>query len=282
MELILLNNGFQGNNLGDSNGQSNNSMLNNGLAVNGSNASTTTPVTVTNGVLPQAVNVVPNGSNVSPVTVTNSTSEVKIDTLNNSESGVSDNLKKVDIAYTPPSKAKIVFLFFAFVVLLLFIIFLPEITTMINLYKSGSYNKVEEKITTGKMTCYLKTNTTNLDKDYNLLFNFKDNKLEKVAATITTKGDPTADEESLDNLFATCKQLSEGLKDKEGIYVSCDYSTGKLIEKQSFDLVNINDNDLNLSFAEAGESYLGYQYGQNMDLVEKNMKASGYTCSREK
>ena len=201
---------------------------------------------------------------------------------NTGESISLDNQKKVDIEYKPPSKAKIIFMIFSFIVLLLFVIFLPEISSMINLYRSGAYNKEEEKITTGSMKCSLKTNTSNLDKNYDLLFKFKDNKLEKTEFVITTKGNPTEDEQSLDNLAAICTQLEENLKDATGVYIRCDYTTGKLVEKQSFDLGVIDFEQLNSAFAEAGGNNPEYQFGQDMDIVERSMKASGYTCTREK
>ncbi len=239
-------------------------------AVSNSNVSNTNPVDTSS--------FVGNGENSS----FNGTSLNVSPTNQNNNTNKTDNLQNKDSEYVPPSKAKIAFMIFSFVVLLAFVIFLPEITTMINLYKSGSFNKIEENITTGSMKCNLVTNTSNLDKNYDLLFRFTDNKLEKTEFVITTKGDPSADEEVLDNLASSCEKLEEGVTGVSGVSISCNYSTGKLVERQLFDLANIDLEILNSAFAEVGGNYPEYKFGQDMDLVERSMKASGYTCVREK
>lgn len=252
-----------------------------------------------NSISNNTVGVIPKvNSNISSVTSINISGENPIgnnignsslqgEVLNNgsSDKGESislDNQKKVDIEYKPPSRGKIIFMIFSFIVLILFILFLPEISSMINLYKSGAYNKTEEKITTGSMRCSLKTNTSNLDKIYDLLFKFKDNKLQKTEFVITTKGNPTEDEQVLDNLAAICTQLEQSLKDATGVYIRCDYTTGQLIEKQTFDLEVVDFEQLNSSFSEAGGNNPEYQFGQDIDIIERSMKASGYACTREK
>ncbi len=193
---------------------------------------------------------------------------------------VNEDLKKVEINYTPPSKFKVFMMIFFFILLIAFVIFLPEITSYVHLIQSGKLNQEEEKITTGKMTCTLKNHTTNLDKDYNVVFSFAGNKLEKTQITVTTKGDVTLDEEILDEINNTCEQLSKNVKNINGVSVSCDYIEGKVTEYQNFDLANINAEQLDSAFTEAGGNQPNYTYGQDMDSIEKNMKISNYECTR--
>ncbi len=194
---------------------------------------------------------------------------------------VPENLKSVEINYKPPSKFKTFLLIVFFVFLIAFVIFLPEITTMINLYKAGDLNYTPEKITTGKLKCTLDTNTTNLDKSYDLTYNFTDNKLEKTSFIITTRGDATLDEATLDELAQTCQSLATNVESLEGITVQCSYTDGKLVETQHFDLKNMNVDEVDEAFIEAGGNNPEYQYGQDMDIIERSMNASGYTCKRE-
>ena len=42
----------------------------------------------------------------------------------------------------------------------------------------------------------------------------------------------------------------------------------------------MNFEDVDSAFAEAGGVFPSFQNGEDMDLVEKNMAASGYTCER--
>ena len=193
---------------------------------------------------------------------------------------VNENLKKVEVNYTPPSKGKTVALIMFFVFLIAFVIFLPEISTLVNKLKSGNQEEGTQKITTGKLTCNYSTNTANLDKDYRLVFMFTDNKLEKLDYTTTTKGDPSLDAKTMDDLADKCKLLKEFTGSVSGISVSCDYSEGKLIERQSFDYASLDTDGLDSAYAEAGGTNPQYANGQDMDGIEKNMNASGYTCER--
>lgn len=194
---------------------------------------------------------------------------------------VNEKLKKVEINYTPPSKFKMFVLFVFFILLIGFVLFLPEITSMVHKYKSGAYSYKEEKITTGRMSCSLSSSTTNLDKNYDIVFNFTDNLLERTSFSITTIGDPSLDEEALDGLNESCKALMNEVSSIEGVTVNCNYTEGKLVEKQSFDLAKIDSEKLDAAYHEVGGNNPEYQYHQDMDKIEKGMNASGYTCKRE-
>lgn len=194
---------------------------------------------------------------------------------------VNENLKKVEVNYTPPSKGKTVSLILFFIFLIAFVIFLPEITTMINKLRSGEQDNENVKITTGRLVCTNSTNTTNLDKDYKLTFGFTDNKLNKLDYLSTTKGDPTLDAETLDEMAERCKLLKQFTASIEGVNVTCDYSEGKLVEKQSFVYAELDEEKLTSAYTEAGGTNPQYTNGQDMDTIEKNMNASGYSCERQ-
>ena len=98
---------------------------------------------------------------------------------NNAGAMVNEKLKKVEVEYKPPSKFKIGLMLFFFVIILAFIIFLPEVTQ----YMSDLFDKKDKtviEITTGKLVCKLDSTTANLDKNYVRTFQFTDNKIEKV------------------------------------------------------------------------------------------------------
>lgn len=239
-----------------------------------------TPQNVSNPVTPT-----PTVTNTSSPSYTSSTSSPQNPSMmGNTDPGavVNENLKKVDINYTPPSKFKVFSMIVFFILLVVFVLFLPEITSYVNKIKSGEMNQANEKITTGMMKCTLSSHTTNLDKDYEVTFSFKDNQLESTKFLITTRGDITEDETELNKLNDVCTKLSENVKDINGVSISCDYTTGQLIEKQNFQLKELNDEELDAAFVEAGGNNPGYSYGQDMDNVEKQMNASKYTCERSR
>ena len=190
--------------------------------------------------------------------------------------------KKVQSEYKPPSKFKTFLLIIFFIGLIAFIMFLPEIKDYLEEFQNRGKTEENVKITTGKLKCNKKTNTKTLDKDYDLVFHFKDNKLEKTEFSITTRGDATSDEEELNGLASTCKQLEKEAESLNGLYVKCTLTTGKLEEIQSFDLSILDTEKLDAAFSEAGGNNPEYQYQQDMDKIEQSMNASGYTCVRER
>lgn len=216
----------------------------------------------------------------SNVVISNSINENNNSNLDNTTM-INENLKKVEVNYTPPSKAKVVLLVLFFIFLIGFVLFLPDITSYIGKYKAGELNTTEEVITSGVLKCSLSTSTTNLDKNYDLDFYFTDSKLQKTSFSITTKGDATLDEETLDEYAATCKQLKENVEGMQGVIIQCDYTEGKLVETQTFDLAVIDSKELGAAFTEAGGNNPEYQYEQDIDRIERNMNASNYTCKRE-
>ena len=196
---------------------------------------------------------------------------------------VNENLKKVEIKdYTPPSKLKIIILLIFFVLLIVFIIFLPNIYDMVKNYRSGVHYQKDEVVTTGKLICTLNTNTATLDKDYELVFNFKDSKLKDEKFVVTSRSDSTVDESELSKLAESCNSLKNETDSLDGVYIRCDYSDNKLVETQSFDLEKVDTQKLDAAFTETGGTMPTYQLDQDIDGIEKNMKASSYTCQRQR
>lgn len=192
-----------------------------------------------------------------------------------------ENLQKVEIQYKPPGKFKMFALVFLFILLIGFIIFLPDITEMVQEYMSNRNVKVEV-ITTGDMKCTYDTTVEHLDKNYTISFSFIDNYVKEMNYTIISRGDPTTDGKELDSLVANCKLLQQSTEKIEGFFVRCDYSKGTLEERQSFDLARLDVEKLKPSFAEAGGNYPEFKYDDQIDTVEKRMNAQGYSCIREK
>ena len=195
---------------------------------------------------------------------------------------INENLQKVEIKnYTPPSKFKIFLLFVFFALLIAFIMYLPDISSMVRIYMSGKNEPQVEVITTGKLVCTLSTNTTDLDKEYEFEYNFTDSKLKTTKYIVYTRGDTTT-EGKLDELNEKCKTLKEYTEDMDGITVKCEYSEGKLIEKQVFQLESVKTEKFDAAYTEAGGMTLSAKYDQEIDSIESNMKASGYTCERQR
>lgn len=246
----------------------------------------------------QNVGVQPSGVNQEAVGVTattsnmtgpNTVSNVNVNPISTdggagaaSNAVSNEKLKKVEINYTPPSKAKTFFTFMMLILIIGFVVFLPEITAAVNQYKANKNAQKDAVITTGKLECDLTSNTTNLDITYLRVFKFTDSKLNEAEFTVTTRGDATLDEQTLNDMASKCSLLKTHTESISGVDINCTHSEGKLVEKQKFVYANLNMEDLDAAFTEAGGTYPEFENEQNIDTIEKNMNAAGYSCVRKK
>ena len=228
---------------------------------------------------------IPDQSNVTPQSNISSADNEAINNMTAAEDDnamVNEKLKRVEIDYKPPGKFKIFLMILLFIFIIAFVLFLPEISSYINLYKAGKLNQINEEITSGKLTCTLKSNTANLDMEYVRVFYFSDLSLYGAEFTLTTRGDPTQDEKTLDGLNEKCVKLNQHTKSLNGISVGCDYSDGKLVERQKFEYASINKEEIDSAFAEVGGTLPEFRNGQDITEIEKKMNSAGYSCLKEK
>lgn len=198
---------------------------------------------------------------------------------NNAGAMVNEKLKKVEVEYKPPSKFKVGLMLFFFVLILAFIIFLPEVTQ----YMSDLFDKKDKtviEITTGKLVCKLDSTTANLDKNYVRTFQFTDNKIEKVTFETTTRGDITQDEATLNELNKQCTDIRDGLESLNGSSIECDYQDGKLVETEKFDLATYDYEQTSAAYTEAGADMLKFDNGEDVDKVKTSMLQAGFSCEK--
>lgn len=259
------------NNQGNSTNQNNND-INNNVNAQATNTNTNTNPSV-------QVNVSNNGQ---PQVPSNS-NEVELlqdNTSNENNAYTNQNLKEVNINYSPPSKFKIALLIIFFVFLIGFVIFLPEINSFIETYKVRQNENTTQVITTGRLVCTLSRTTKNLDIAYESIFHFTDSKLNSLNYTTTTKGDADLDEATLNEEQDKCNLLKQHTELLRGVVVTCEYEEGKQTTTQNFTFGDINKEDMDAAYSEAGGVLIEYENEENIDMIEKNMKASGYTCQR--
>lgn len=200
---------------------------------------------------------------------------------NNDEVNNVEKLKKVEIEYKPTSTANTVMLVLFFLFLVLFIVFLPDLQNLIALYKAGG-EAVPEEITTGVLVCTIESSSSNLDTEIERRFSYIDKKLTGAKFITTVRGDPTLDEEELDNLNNVCTQIKNNVSGLSGISVNCEYEEGKLVERESFDYSSYNSDEVTSAYVEAGGSVLELEKDDDIDEVMTKMRRSGFTCNKEK
>jgi len=272
---------------GNSGVSSTNNMVNTpSIGVNSSSTTSLNNNMTTSGVSNDTSNVnstnnTNNSSNMSSIPGMNNTSIVDNIMAANEASQKKKALKEVQIDYKPPSKLKYTMLILVFIAILLMVWYLPEISSYIETMKLGNKN-IEEKITTGTLKCKMSRSSNNFDFKYEQDFAFKDNKLSKLYYTIETRGDMNLDKDELDKMNNTCKTISAYAKNLNGISVSCELSQGTMTEEHVFNYAELDVDTVTATYTEAGGVYPEYQNGQDMDTLEKNKKAEGFTCQRIK
>lgn len=185
-------------------------------------------------------------------------------------------------AYVPKeiSKGKYAAMIVFFIFMFAFVIFLPDISTFISLKKAEEEQKNAPVITTGSLTCTLSRTSDAFNLDYTAVFEFTDSKLDKLIYTSATKGDAVVDEIPLANLLNKCETLQEEVYGNEGVRVECSQSGGMVVETQTLNYSTLNVEKVTAAYIEAGGVYPEFKKEQDIDVIEKNMNASGYTCER--
>ena len=189
------------------------------------------------------------------------------------------------VEYKPPGTFKVICMIILFLGIVAFVYFLPDISEMMEKKneESSSYQEEEdisekEKTVSGDLVCSLETSDERFDTEYRLEFHYTDSELEKTKLVVTTKGDASLDGAALDVLNLNCQNLKNEVLQLEGISVSCNYTAGKLVETQTYDLARINQEEATPFFAEAGGTYLEYPYHHSIHKIQEDMTASEYTC----
>lgn len=180
----------------------------------------------------------------------------------------------------PVSKFKYASMIIFFIFMFALVFFLPDITNYINIKKDLKAQENAPAITTGLLTCRLDRTTDIFNISYTAQFSFTDSKLNKLSYVTSTEGDAIVDSDQLDSLLNKCKLLQNEVGSLSGVKVSCNQSEGTVVETQDFTYSLINKESINSAYIEAGGVYPEFENEQNIDVIEKNMSASGYKCER--
>ena len=170
------------------------------------------------------------------------------------------------------------FIFLA--LLILMIVFLPEINTFVHDFFNKKEAENTPSITSGHLICTLETNDSNFNYEYETDFSFKDSKLYKLTLTTKTVGDLNLDATDLSGLNASCQLLQFQTSKFDGVEVMCDLEGNTFTNTQTLDYEILNRDEVTTAYLEAGGIYPDYKYEENIDDIEKDMNAQNYSCAR--
>ncbi len=244
---------------------------------NNSVASTPSKTNVTPAVVTPNVTTIASKSATSPSATTFTTTNTSTEKVSDTGKEVSDSDKKSG-KKTSNLKMYLSFIFLA--LLILMIVFLPEINTFVHDFFNKKEAENTPSITSGHLICTLETNDSNFNYEYETDFSFKDSKLYKLTLTTKTVGDLNLDATDLSGLNASCQLLQFQTSKFEGVEVMCDLEGNTFTNTQTLDYEILNRDEVTTAYLEAGGIYPDYKYEENIDDIEKDMNAQNYSCAR--
>ena len=244
-----------------------------------SNSVTPTPskTNVTPAVATPNVTATASKSATSPSATTSTTTNTSTEKVSDTGKEVSDSNKKSG-KKTSNLKMYLAFIFLA--LLILMIVFLPEINTFVHDFFNKKEAENTPSITSGHLICTLETNDSNFNYEYETDFSFKDSKLYKLTLTTKTVGDLNLDATDLSGLNASCQLLQFQTSKFDGVEVMCDLAGNTFTNTQTLDYEILNRDEVTTAYLEAGGIYPDYKYEENIDDIEKDMNAQNYSCAR--
>ena len=187
-------------------------------------------------------------------------------------------VEKIKVDENRPEKSKSGLIIFL-VLLLLFVIFLPDIKPMINKLMYGGQ---EENIVDGELRCKMKKTTNNFDISYEQILPFKSSRLQSLKYIETTKGDMNKDKEELEKLNNSCEALGTLSSNVEGLTINCEFTGETVTNEQIIDYSVVDEDKLTSAYAEANGVMPEFKFNQDIDEVQKKLQAAGYTCTKIK
>lgn len=187
-------------------------------------------------------------------------------------------------SYQPKPVSKFMRVISALVFVLLFTIvfFLPNINSYIAEIRNPNKSVDNALITTGTLKCSLDKVDDKYNLSYSYDFDFTDSKLDQLTYVQATVGDELVDYNELHQRLDSCNNLKSMTKGLAGIKIACSLSSGVLTEEQIINYKTINHEQVTTAYVEAGGLFPEFESDTSIDMIERNMKAAGYTCERVK
>lgn len=163
-----------------------------------------------------------------------------------------------------------------------FVIFLPEISAMVEKYTS---KVVKEEIVNGQLRCELVDRTSNFTITNERNFKFKNSQVTSYSFVTITKGDAKKDEEELTELYDQCEKLDILVNSNQlsGVEIGCEYLEDTFTKRESVDLYAVDMKDFKTSYSEAGGTLpVDVSGGDNIDNVQTMMQQQKFTCTKIK
>lgn len=242
----------------NTNNTPNNNLNQNGPISNNINNQINNQQNIVNQTVPQQGAIQPS---VSTVVTSENTNQVQ-QVVNNKEE-FDDNIG--------PSKGKVAVLLIFFILVLAFVVFLPDISSII---KTGKISSASNEVVNGVLSCSMSKSLDNTEITYEMNFSFTNKKLQVSTFNIITESE---DKKIINEKYLECKNIEEISNKTSGIDVSCSSSSSIITMRENYTYNIIDTNNLT-KFTEAGGTYPEHEFEQDIYDIKSSMIKNGYDC----
>lgn len=183
---------------------------------------------------------------------------------------VNDNVNN-DSNESKNGKFKSILLVIFFVLLFVFIMFLPQISEF---FQTGKSNYNSKEVLNGVLVCTIEKSSDVTTTYYQMDLKFSQKKLQSSEYNVTVESE---DDSKIQSSDKECKAVREMATDIEGIDVMCTSSDNisTMIQDYNYKLI---DNSKLTKFTEAGGFYPEFKYNDDIYNIQSKMIKSGYDC----
>lgn len=233
---------------------------------NNNNINNTSNINTTNNSINQQTTTLPNTEVNTTVTMMDTTN-----ISNNNQNQNVNNNSNTEVKKDGCFKYLLAFIFL--IGIILFVIFLPDITKFIE-SKKNSGEPTNQKVQNGTMLCTMTKANDTTSYDYEMKMTFSNEKLG------TTKF--TTKIESYDNKITLekkqkCDKASEIAKTIDGLDIECRLNDTVMTTIENYDLKVLNTNKLS-SYTQEGGTYPEFEYEKNIYDIKISLTKEGYDC----
>jgi len=193
-----------------------------------------------------------------------------------------DNQSSNNNSNNKNKNSKYIMTFLLFFILIISVLFLPQISTFISDFTKKDNSYSDKKITSGILKCSMSKHSKVIDYDYDLEFSFDNNKLLSLSFISTIIGDDVNNKYELEDAKNKCLFVKEEVNDLSGVSISCSLKNGKFVQKQLFVYASFDPDQIKPLYGEASLIYPNFSKDENINDIERIMISSDYECKRYK
>ena len=158
--------------------------------------------------------------------------------------------------------------------IILFVLFLPNITEFIESKKGNSTDTSDQKVQNGTLICTMTKANDNTSYDYEMKMTFNSEKLGSTKFTTTIE---SYDTKALTDKKQSCDKASEIAKTIEGLNMECRLNDTVLTTIENYELKTLNTSSLT-PYTEASGTYPEFEYEKNIYDIKLSLEKEGYDC----